>query len=81
MTRFTLGTFSKQYINHEFLHYDAIGTLKRNKKKLKPGKKLVKCTSNCLLTQRNKKLKGTKQEPKSKSLDSPNWDKLTDWEK
>ena len=46
------------------------GTLKRNKN-LKPGKKLVKCTSNCLLTQRNKKLKGTKQEPKSKSLESP----------
>ena len=52
-------------------------TLKETKN-LKPGKKLVKCTSNCLLTQRNKKLKGTKQEPKFKSLDSPNWDKLTD---
>ena len=50
---------------------------KRNKK-LETGKRIVKCTLNCLLTQRNKKLKGTKQEPKFKSLDSPNWDKLTD---
>ena len=44
MTRFTLGTFSKQYINHEFLHrlVAAIGApsgiLKRNKK-LETGKK------------------------------------------
>ena len=55
MTRFTLGTFSKKYINHEFLHRleDAIGappgTLKRNKK-LETWKKLVKYTSNCLST-------------------------------
>ena len=48
--------------------------------KLKPRKKLVKCTSNCLLTYTTKqKVKGTKQESKSKSLDSPKGQLNSEW--